>query len=187
MHARLSLVALALMCATPFCATPAAAQDLPPRKAGLWEVKMTTEGHNMPPNTSEHCIDAETDKLMSSMGDNVRQDMCSKRDVKKVGNTIVVDSVCKFGPMTITSQAVASGDFNSAYSVKVTTKREGGPAIPGMPADGKSSMSIDAKWMGACKADQKPGDMITAGRKFNIRDMQNAIRPAYRTGPPAQK
>ena len=187
MHARLSLVALALMCATPFCATPAAAQDLPPRKAGLWEVKMTTEGHNMPPNTSEHCIDAETDKLMSSMGDNVRQDMCSKRDVKKVGNTIVVDSVCKFGPMTITSQSVASGDFNSAYSVKVTTKREGGPVIPGMPADGKSSMSIDAKWMGACKADQKPGDMITAGRKFNIRDMQNAIPPAHRTGPPAQK
>ena len=103
---------------------------------------MTTEGHNMPPNTSEHCIDAETDKLMSSMGDNVRQDLCSKRDVKKVGNTIVVDSVCKFGPMTITSQAVASGDFNSAYNVKVTTKREGGPAIPGMPADGKSSIRV---------------------------------------------
>ena len=91
MHACRSLPSR-LMCATPFCATPAAAQDLPPRKAGLWEIKMTTEGHNMPPNTSEHCIDAETDKLMSSMGDNVRQDMCSKRDVKKVGNTIVVDS-----------------------------------------------------------------------------------------------
>ena len=185
MHARLSLVALALMCATPFCAAPAAAQDLPPRKAGLWEIKMTTEGHNMPANTSEHCIDAETDKLMSSMGDNMRQDMCSKRDVKKVGNTIVVDAVCKFGPMTITSQSVASGDFNSAYSVKVTTKREGGPVIPGMPADGKSSMSIDAKWMGACKADQKPGDMIMAGRKFNIRDMQNA--QGMPGAPPAQK
>ena len=34
-------------------------------------------------------------------------------------------------------------------------------------------MTIDAKWMGACKADQKPGDMIMAGRKLNVRDLQN--------------
>ena len=30
-------------------------------------------------------------------------------------------------------------------------------------------MTIAAKWLGACKADQKPGDIIMAGgRKFNI-------------------
>jgi hypothetical protein len=69
--------------------------------------------------------------------------------------------------------------------VKVTTKREGGAAIPGVPADGKSSMSIDAKSMGACKADQKPGDVIMAGRKFNVRDMQNM--PGMMDVPPAQK
>ena len=58
--------------------------------------------------------------------------------------------------------------------MKVTSKREGGPAIPGMPADGKSSMTIEAKWIGACGPDQKPGDMIMeGGRKMNIRDMQN--------------
>jgi hypothetical protein len=173
MHARLSLVAFALV-----CAQPAAALDLPARKPGLWEIKMTSEGHGMPPTTSEHCIDAETDKLMNSMGDNMRQDMCSKRDMQKVGSTIVVDSVCKMGPMTITSHGVVSGDFNSAYTVKVSSKREGGPAIPGMPADGTSNMTIDAKWMGACKADQKPGDMIVAGRKFNVRDMQKAMPAA---------
>jgi hypothetical protein len=98
--------------------------------------------------------------------------------MQKVGSTIVVDSVCKMGPMTITSHGVVSGDFNSAYTVKVSSKREGGPAIPGMPADGTSNMTIDAKWMGACKADQKPGDMIVAGRKFNVRDMQKAMPAA---------
>jgi hypothetical protein len=36
-------------------------------------------------------------------------------------------------------------------------------------------MSIDAKWLGECKADQKPGDMIIAGRKINIRDLQNMM------------
>jgi hypothetical protein len=99
--------------------------------------------------------------------------MCSKQDVQKVGSTFVVDSVCKIGQGTTTSHSVVSGDFNSAYTVKVTSKREGGPAVPGMPADGTSAMTIDAKWLSACAADQKPGDMIIAGRKINVRDMQN--------------
>jgi len=180
MHARLLLVAFALTCTALACAQPAAAQDMPARKPGLWEIKTTSEGHGMPPTTSEHCIDAETDKLMNSMGGNMRQEMCPKRDVQKVGSTIVVDSVCKAMGMTITSHSVTSGDFNSAYTVKITSKTEGGP--PGLA--GNTSITLDAKWMGACKADQKPGDMMSAGRKINIRDMQNM--PGM-PGAPAQK
>ena len=165
MHRRLSLIAFALA-----CATPAAALDLPARKPGLWEIKMSMEGRNIAMPAAQHCIDAETDKLMSAVG-NARQEMCSKRDVQKVGSTIVVDSVCKIGEATSTSHAVVSGDFNSAYTVKITSKREGGPAVPGLPADGTTTMSIDAKWLGPCAADQKPGDMIIAGRKMNVRDL----------------
>jgi Protein of unknown function (DUF3617) len=124
----------------------------------------------------------------------MRQDMCSKQDVSRVGNTIVVDSVCQVGGTTTTSRGVITGDFNSAYTIKSTSKREGGPAIPGMPKDGTTSMTIDAKWTGACKADQKPGDMIMAdGRKVNIRDLQNmpgmpgGMRPPGAQGMPPQK
>jgi hypothetical protein len=162
---------------------PATALDLPARKPGLWEIKMAFEGRNLPPQTVEHCIDAETDKLMNSISGNMRQDTCSKQDVQKVGATIVVDSVCKVGAGTITSHAVVTGDFNSAYTVKVTSKREGGPPTPGMSPDGTSSTTIDAKWTGACKPDQKPGDMVMAGRKFNIRDLQKM--PGARGTPPA--
>ncbi len=95
----------------------------------------------------------------------------------------MVDSVCQVGATTTTSRGVITGDFNSAYTIKSTSKREGGPAIPGMPKDGTTSMTIDAKWTGACKADQKPGDMIMAdGRKVNIRDLQNM--PGMPGGPP---
>jgi hypothetical protein len=66
--------------------------------------------------------------------------------------------------------------------------KQEGPAIPGMPPE--RTMTIDAKWAGACKADQKPGDMIMAGRKINVRDLQNLPpmpgAPA-RPGSPAQK
>jgi hypothetical protein len=172
MHKRLML---SIVFTAIVSAAPATALDLPARKAGLWEIAMTMEGRNIPMPTAQHCIDAETDKLMSAIGGDMRKDMCSKQDVQKVGNTYVIDSVCKIGQSTTTSQAVVSGDFNSAYTVKVTSKREGGPPMPGMPADGSSTMSIDAKWLGACAADQKPGDMIIAGRKINIRDLQNMM------------
>jgi hypothetical protein len=169
-HQSICVAAIAMI------ATPAAALDLPARKAGLWEIKTVMEGHNQP-QVSQHCIDAETDKLMSSIGGDMRKEACSRQDIQKVGPTYVVDSVCKFGPMTSTSHSVVSGDFNSAYTVKVTSKREGGPNIPGMPAGGTNNMTLEAKWLGACAADQKPGDVIMAGgRKVNIRDMQNMMK-----------
>jgi hypothetical protein len=154
-------------------AASALAADLPARKPGLWQLKLALEEFaTLPPQLAEHCIDAATDKLMDVTGSNMQQAACSKPDVQKVGSTFVVDSVCKMGSFAMNSHAVISGDLNSAYTVKVTSKQVGEP-VAGIPAS--SSMTIEAKWVGACKADQKPGDMIMAGRKVNVRDMQNAL------------
>jgi hypothetical protein len=180
MRPHLPLVLISLL-----ASVPAAALDLPPRKAGLWDIKMNLEGRNLPVTGMQQCVDAETDKLMNSIGGSMRE-ACSKQDMQKVGNTIVVDSVCKIGESTTTSHGVITGDFNSAYTVKVTSKHTGGPAIPGRPADGTTTMTIEAKWMGACKPDQKPGDIImSTGMKMNIRDMQNL--PGRTPGPPPAK
>jgi hypothetical protein len=181
MRPHLPLVLISLL-----ASVPAAALDLPPRKAGLWDIKMNLEGRNLPVTGMQQCVDAETDKLMNSIGGSMRE-ACSKQDMQKVGNTIVVDSVCKIGEATTTSHGVITGDFNSAYTVKVTSKHTGGPAIPGRPADGTTTMTIEAKWMGACKPDQKPGDIImSTGMKMNIRDMQN-LPGRTPGGPPAKK
>ena len=163
--------ALPLIALSFLSASPASALDMPPRKPGLWELKMTFEGRKLPPQVFQHCIDAATDKQMNTIG-NARAGQCEKQDVQRSGDTIVVDSVCKIGPTTTTSHGVVTGSFDSAYTVNVTSKREGGPAIPNMPAE--SHMLIEAKWTGPCKADQKPGDMIMAnGMKLNIHDMPN--------------
>jgi len=162
-------------------ALPAAAQDMPPRKAGLWDMKMVFEGRNAPPQAMQHCIDATTDKAMQDMSGGMQAQNCSKRETKKVGDTLVFDSVCNFGMGTTTSRGVVSGDFNSAYAVKVSSKREGGPAIPNMPAE--TQMTIEAKWTGPCKADQKPGDIIMAnGMKMNVSDMQKGAVPGMPGG-----
>src|ERR1044071_4770706 len=122
---------------------------------------------------------------MQDMSQGMRGQSCSKRETKKVGNTIVFDSVCSMGAGTTTSHGVVAGDFNSAYTVKINSKREGGPPIPNMPAE--TNMNIAAKWLGPCKADQKPGDIIMAnGMKMNVTDMQKggAGGPPGMRGPP---
>jgi hypothetical protein len=151
-----------------------AAIDMPARKAGLWQMTMTMEGGHIPPQNIKQCIDAATDKMMNSMGGQFQKENCSKQDMQHVGSTIVVDSVCKSGMRngTNVSHAVITGDFGSAYTVKVDTKREGGTPMPGMPASGEMKMTIDAKWIGPCTGDQKPGDMIMGnGMKMNIHNM----------------
>ena len=167
---------LALLGMLPVCilsALPAGAVDMPLRKAGLWELKMTMASGQLPTITMQQCTDETTDQQMSTMAGGNATGTCSKRDMQKTANGMTVDSVCSISGMTMTSHADISGDFNSAYTMKVTSSRQGGPA--NVPAN--TQMTIDAKWLGACKADQKAGDVIMpGGMKMNVKDMQ-AMRP----------
>ena len=88
---------------------------------------------------------------MSTSFSPMGKEMCSKQDIQKTTTGYVSDSVCGFSGVSITSHAEITGDFNSAYTVKSTSHSERGPA--GMPRD--SSTTIEAKWLGACKGDQK--------------------------------
>jgi hypothetical protein len=150
-------------------ANEAGAVDLPVRKAGLWEMKVVRSGSPVPDMTMQHCTDESTDKEMSAAASPMGKDLCSKQDIQKTATGYVSDSVCGVAGMSITSHAEISGDFNSAYTVKSTSHSEGGPT--GKPRD--TTTTIEAKWLGACKADQKAGDiMMPGGMKMNIKDME---------------
>jgi len=150
-------------------ALAASAVEMPTRKAGLWEMKMVRTGTPMPEMTMQHCTDETTDKAMSSSASPMSKDVCSKNDVRKTATGYVTDSVCSFGGTTMTSHSEVTGDFNSAYTVKVTSHSQGGPA--GSPRD--MTMTLEAKWLGPCKADQKPGDIVMpGGMKMNVKDME---------------
>jgi hypothetical protein len=79
-----------------FCELPAAALDLPSRKAGLWELKTTHEDSQAPPEVMQQCIDASTDKLVSDKAGG-SQDACSKPEIRKSGSAIVTESRCRMG------------------------------------------------------------------------------------------
>lgn len=146
----------------------ASAVDLPIRKAGLWEMKMVRTGGQIPEVTMQHCTDETTDKDMSTAASPLAKQVCSKQDVQKTATGYVSDSVCGVAGVNVTSHSEITGDFNSAYTVKSTSHSEGGPS-----GAHDATMTIEAKWLGACKSDQKPGDIIMpGGMKMNIKDME---------------
>ena len=144
------------------CVAPAFAAELPNRKAGLWEIPTDAGNQAM---KIQQCIDAATDHAMQARGGAAPQGDCSKRDVQKSGSTTTIDSVCTFGGKTRTSHIVITGSFDSEYTMTVTGQTEGQPA--------GRAVTLSAKWLGPCAADQRPGDMIMPnGMKMNIQNMQ---------------
>jgi hypothetical protein len=143
-------------------ATSASAAELPARKAGLWEIASSASGRSM---KMQQCIDASTDQALQSRGGAAGGNDCSKRDVQRSGSTMAVDSVCTVAGKAVTSHIVINGSFDSEYTMNITSQSAG---VPG----GQSVVTLKAKWLGPCAADQKPGDMIMPnGMKMNILNM----------------
>lgn len=157
-------------CLLALLAAPEArAVEMPVRKAGLWELKMVRTGSPLPEMTMQHCTDETTDKAMTDAASPMSKEVCSKKDIQKTATGYVADSECSVAGMSMTSHSEITGDFNSAYTVKTTSHSERGPT--GTPHD--ATMTIEAKWLGACKPDQKPGDIVMPGGfKMNVKDAE---------------
>lgn len=162
------LVSMTLLVPMLMAALPASAVEMPIRKAGLWEMKMMP-GASLPAMTMQHCTDETTDKQMSTAFAPMSKDVCSKNEIQQTATGYTTDAVCTVSGISSKSHSDITGDFNSAYTVKVTSHNEGGPS--GVPRD--SVMTIEARWLGVCKPDQKPGDIVMPGGfKLNIKDME---------------
>jgi len=150
-------------------ALDAGAVELPLRKAGLWEMKLARTGSPLPAMTMQHCTDETADKAMVTSFSPMSKETCSRQDIQKTPAGYVTDSVCSVAGVSVTSRSEIAGDFNSAYTVKTTSHSEQGPA--GSPRD--ATTTIEATWIGACKPDQKPGDIVMPGGfKLNIKDAE---------------
>ncbi|CAN5370615.1 DUF3617 family protein [soil metagenome] len=162
-----SIITGLLLAALPGIA--ASALELPTRKAGLWELKMLRAGSAAPEMMMQQCTDEGTDKQMTATFSPMAKQNCSKNETLQTPAGYTTDSVCSFNGTTMTSHSDITGDFNSAYAVKVTSHND--KPMAGVPGD--SSMTLQAKWLGPCSADQRPGDIVMPGGfRLNIKDME---------------
>ena len=148
----------------------AAQIELPPRKAGQWQVEMDTGAG--PATTITMCLDEATDAAMMQVGLSMSEDMCANLNTTRDGDTIVIDATCTLGTMTTTSHSVISGDFQSAYTIEIASTIEGAPE--GMPA--QSNITQRVTWTGACADGLAPGDMMMpGGMKMNVKDLMQTM------------
>lgn len=147
----------------------AAADDAPARKPGLWEIKTTIEGRGHAIAVKQ-CIDAATDLMLQSSTGPLAAQACPTREVKKSDTGMTIESHCTFNGKPASANAVVTGSFDSAYTMTVTADGKDLPA---------TKMTMEGRWLGACTADQKPGDVVMSnGVKVNVPELQKrALAP----------
>ena len=90
-------------------------------------------------------------------------------DIKTTGNRVTIHTVCKMDDSTATTDGAFEGSFDSAYTGSTTTRFS--PPFRGMS---ESKMRQKARWLGPCKAGQKPGDVIVPGiGGINLNQLMN--------------
>ena len=145
----------------------AASADAPQRKSGLWEMKMS--GGQMPSGmTMQQCVDQKSDDI-SKMQE--PKSSCTKNDVRREGDKIVAESVCKMQGTTATTRTVFTGKFDSAYKAEIRSTYD--PPMHGMR---ESSSMMEAKWLGPCLAGQKAGDMVMPGMPGGMPNMEELMK-----------
>lgn len=140
-----------IVTASVFGGIPALADELPQRKAGLWETKSVgAEGETV----AKQCVGPGTDRAMLG---GMTGGACSKIDVKKSGAGYTVATECTIGQIKAVGNSVITGDFQA------TVRTEGVTTLTGMPGQAgtvERKLVVEAKRVGDCGPGQKPGDVI---------------------------
>ena len=158
------LLFLTLILAASF----AQAQDVPKRKSGLWELKRTTARTEGKERIVQLCIDQASDNAFRQLAEGMRSESCKTEKVRRDGDRLLVDAVCNLGRAHVTAktQAVITGKFDSAYKIESKSTYD-----PPMRGKAEGSALLEARWLGVCKPDQRPGDYILAnGVKLRVSD-----------------
>ena len=148
----------------------AQAQDVSKRKSGLWEIKSSDLRNEKKTYEFQMCIDQATDDALQHLNGAVRKETCKVNKVQRSGDQTTVDAVCSLSKTTAKTHAVFTGKFDSAY--KVESKSTFDPPLRGKT---DATTTMEARWLGPCAADQKPGDVVLAnGKKVNANDQAKA-------------
>jgi hypothetical protein len=148
----------------------ASTAESPKRKSGLWEIKASDIRSEHKTRDFQMCIDQAKDEPLQHLNGITRKEACKPDKVQRSGDTTTVDAVCSLNKTTAKTHAVITGKFDSAY--KIESKSTFDPPLRGKT---EGTATMEARWLGPCAADQKPGDVILAsGKKVNVNDRAGA-------------
>jgi hypothetical protein len=144
--------------AAVLAATPALAETAhPKRRAGLWEVRSAgADALGMPP--TRFCVGDGTDTARAHLDRSPgTRGSCSLGEFVRSGDAWVAESVCREGKSSVTSRAVARGDFQTEYRIDTVVTHAGASARR------EDREAVLARWLGPCETGQRPGDLVVPG------------------------
>lgn len=138
---------------TPAAATPAAPAAAIPASmtgpaAGKWKVSVSAGGMDIPPN--ETCYAKQMTMEEAQQMQQQSGMTCTDQTYATDGKT--GHSVCTLQGMTITTDFAVTGDFNTAYTMQMSSSMD--PAPPGMPQP--STTTIKMERLGDCDPGTTP-------------------------------
>jgi len=161
-----SLSCLAGLCGLAF-ACGALGAEPPVLKSGLWEVSRTGSQQPERKSLTTMCLDETVQAQMREFGMGAAKEMCSQNERTVTGNKMTMNATCKLGPTTMKSSSVMT--FNGTTSYHMDGSATYDPPLMNMT---ETKTSVDAKWVGACKPGQQPGDVtLESGQTVNIKQM----------------
>ena len=120
------------------------ALEFPHTKPGLWEMRIqnSTDGPAPSDSTSRMCLDEKSIKEAEELS---KKD-CSKYELHKEGGKWILNSVCKFGTMTVSSHVTT--EYQGENSSHVVGDATFNPPLMGYS---RAHTVVDNKWLGPCK------------------------------------
>jgi hypothetical protein len=159
---RLATLSFALLAAAFFVASAssgALAQELPLRKAGLWELAtVMDEGRGPRDQKLNMCIDDAMERTTAAASLAEHKANCARYDIKQEGGTTVVDADCAFGS-SVQSRTEMSGDFKTSFQVKIESttinSNSQGQSVPV-----KRTITQTGTYLGESCGDLQPGEAM---------------------------
>jgi hypothetical protein len=140
----------ALLLALAGAALPTQAQPIQ-RRAGLWS--STVEGA---PVVMRQCIGPDGDDLGAARSPDLAQHQCDRPSwTRESAERVVVTGRCTHAGSVATTRMVFTGRFDSAFDAEITVHEE-----PARAGQHDSTMRAKYRWLGACPAGVRPGQML---------------------------
>ena len=142
-----------------FSNTALAESNFPNIRPGLWETQTLVEGEKS--KSSKACVDEKSLKTLLDKSKEMLNGVCTGMNLKKLGKQkYAQDITCDLGVMNTYISTSIEGDFEKKFSAQTITKMV--PALNGKPEEKSSS---NARFIGSCPKNMKPGDIILANGK----------------------
>jgi hypothetical protein len=143
----------------------------PPRRPGLWYQSFAQDGAVKglgPMRASRVCIGAQTDANNAIFNFDLAVKLAKDRHCETPTAAHSLNGLYKFmsncplpnGNGRSLLEGTASGDFTSAYHLRMQTDTTYSP--PFTPLNSRHVIDVDGKWLGPCPLGMAPGDMVLA-------------------------